>query len=338
MAEEFGPDPDAPADGARPAGRPPVRPRWRRVLRWCGIAAAALLVVVTISSFVYNRATDGRERPAAALYPGPYVQVGATRVAYSTWGSTGTPIVLLGGFAEPTWVWHDVAPLLAARHRVIAVDLPPFGFTQRVGDPSLDTWVALVEGVMRQLGLQRPLVVGHSLGAGVAAGIALRDPRLVSGIVLLDGDALRGGGGSSFRSVLGAVLIDPYFTSAWRLVTGSDTIFRFLLDRALGPDGPPVTRGMLDAFERPFRVEGTAAQFKRLAPHGIIGLAPADLTRISVPSTVVWGQFDDTDSPSAGRASAAALHAPFIVIPGAGHLSMLVRPAAVAAAIGNVAR
>jgi pimeloyl-ACP methyl ester carboxylesterase len=213
---------------------------------------------------------------------------------------------------------------------VVAIDLPPFGYTQRVGDPSLVQWMALVEAVTHRLGLRHPLVVGHSLGAAVATGIALHHPSQVSGIVLLDGDALRGGGG---RSLLNTLLIDPYVTSIYRLLTGSDYVLRQVLERALGPDRPPVSSTMLREFQRPFQVQGTEQQLRETLPHGIIGLDPADLPRVQVPATVVWGQYDSVDSPSAGRRTAAALHAPFELIAGAGHLSMLVRPAAVAQAI-----
>ena len=238
-------------------------------------------------------------------------------MAYRRWGDAGSPIVLLGGFAEPSWVWHEVGPLLGRTHRVVAMDLPPFGYTERVGDPTLTGWMGLVEAVTHRLGLGRPLVVGHSLGAAVATGIALNHPADVSGIVLLDGDALRGGGGGS---VFGALLIDPYFTSVYRLLTGSDLVFRQVLERALGPDRPPITRGMLDQFQRPFHLQGTAQQLRNMLPRGIIGLNPSDLSHVHVPATVVWGQYDSVDSPSAGRRTAAALHAPFKVIPQAGHL------------------
>jgi pimeloyl-ACP methyl ester carboxylesterase len=290
----------------------------------------AILVALTIASFAYNLATNGRYKATQQLYAGPLVRVDGTLLAYRRWGRTGTPIVLLGGAAEPSWVWHEVGPLLGRNHRVVAIDLPPFGYTQRTGDPSLAQWMALVEAVTHRLGLRRPLVVGHSLGAAVATGIALHHPAEVSGIVLLDGDALRSSGGGS---LLSALLIDPYLTSIYRLLTSSDFVFRQVLERALGPNRPPISTTMLGEFQRPFQVRGTEQQLRDMLPHGIIGLDPADLPRVHVPATVVWGQYDSVDSPSAGRRTAAALHAPFELIAGAGHLSMLVRPAAVAQAI-----
>lgn len=307
---------------------------WRRWLRRLAIAVAASGLIVTIASVVYNWTTDGWEKPARALYAGPYIRVDATTVAYRRWGESGSPIVLLGGFAEPSWVWHDVGPLLGRHHRVIAMDLPPFGYTQRVGNPSLDRWMALVEGVIHRLGLPRPLLVGHSLGAAVVTGVALHHPAEISGIVLLDGDALRGGGAGGLLSTL---LVDPYATTVYRLLTGSDFLVRQVLERALGPDRPLISSTMLHEFERPFRVRGTEQQLREMLPHDIIGLDPSDLRRVHVPATVVWGQYDSVDSPSAGRRTAAALQAPFESIPGAGHLSMLVRPRAVAQAIDQAA-
>jgi hypothetical protein len=97
--------------------------RWARRL---GIGVGVLLVCVTAAAFGVDLATSGGE-PAAALYAGPFVRIDGTLVAYRRWGTQGRPIVLLGGAAEPSWVWHALGPMLAAAdHRVYALDLPPF--------------------------------------------------------------------------------------------------------------------------------------------------------------------------------------------------------------------
>jgi pimeloyl-ACP methyl ester carboxylesterase len=81
-------------------------------------------------------------------------------------------------------------------------------------------------------------------------------------------------------------------------------------------------------------VAGTAAAFKQMIPHGIQGWTPADLRRVhGVRTVVAWGAHDTTDAVSEGRASARALRAPFVLLPNAGHLSMLADPSGVARAI-----
>jgi pimeloyl-ACP methyl ester carboxylesterase len=166
------------------------------------IVLAAIFAALTIASFSYNLATNGRYKPPQQLYPGPFVNVDGTLLAYRHWGRAGTPIVLLGGAAEPSWVWHEVGPLLGRDHRVFALDVPPFGFSQRRGPYTLAHWVQLVDGFTRRLRLGHPLLVGHSLGAGTAVLYALDHPSTTRGIVLLDGDAFPIGGPGWFAHLL----------------------------------------------------------------------------------------------------------------------------------------
>jgi pimeloyl-ACP methyl ester carboxylesterase len=302
----------------------------KRWLRRLGIAVAALVVLSTLASLGYNAATAGRDVAASTLYAGPYAEVDGTQLAYRRWGTHGTPIVLLGGFIEPAWVWHEVGPLLGRTHRVYAVDLPPFGYSQRRGPFTLAHWTALVDGFDRHLGISRPVVVGHSLGAAVAVSLATQVPKDVAGIVLLDGDALPAGGSGAWLSHL---LLPPWYTSLYRIATGWDWIFRKGLDNAWGASSPPFTKAFIDEWERPFRVSGTASAFASMLGHGIQGVSTSTIARVSVPRLVAWGTHDTVDSVSAGRRTAALMHAPFVEIPGAGHLSMLAQPALVARAI-----
>ena len=305
----------------------------KRWLRRIGVAIAAVVVVLTIASLAYNAATAGRDVAAAKLYAGPFVLADGTKLAYRRWGSHGSPIVLLGGFIEPSWVWHEAGPILGRTHRVYALDLPPFGYSQRRGPFTLTHWTDLVRAFDTRLAIRRPVIVGHSLGAAVAVSVATEAPHSVSGIVLLDGDALPGGGAGGWLTHL---LVPPWFTTLYRIATGWDWLFRKGLSGAWGPTAHPITEAAIDEFERPFRVRGTASAFTSMLGYGIQGVSTATLARVRVPAHVVWGSDDTVDSVSAGRRTASIMHAPFIEIPGAGHLSMLAQPALVARAIESV--
>ena len=303
----------------------------RRVLRTIAATLVGLFVLLTVAAVVIDLSPLGSSRPARSLYAGPYVRVGPTLVAYRRWGSRGAPIVLLGGAAEPAWVWHAVAPRLAARgHRVFALDLPPFGYTQRNVQPSMRGWLSLLHGFEQRLRITRPLLVGHSLGAAVAAEEALERPRKVSGIVLLDGDALPFGGG---RSWLSHLLVYPWYEAGYRLVSSWDWLVGRVLRNAWGPKAPSFSRATLAQFERPFRVAGTAAELRVLVGRGLPGVSLEQLSKVGVPRAVVWGADDTVDSVASGRATAAALGVPLELVPGAGHLSMLSKPARVAESI-----
>jgi pimeloyl-ACP methyl ester carboxylesterase len=322
--------PEAAPDGGTVA-RPRARRRLRRALRFLGLGLLGLLLALTLAATAYDLVTAGDSRPARHLYPGPFVRIGDTLVAYRRWGTSGSPIVLIGGAAEPSWVWHSVGPLLAARgHRVFAIDLPPFGYSQRGGPYTMARWVALLRGFDRRLGIRRPVIVGHSLGAGVAAADALAHRSEVAGIVLLDGDAVPFGHGIGWLSHL---LVFPYYPALFRIATGSDWLVSRVLANAWGPGHPHFGHRLLAVFERPFRVSGTAGALRRLAGGGIPGVLLSDLARLDVPRAVVWGAHDTVDSLASGRTTARVLRVPVVLIPNAGHLSMLANPRATAAAI-----
>lgn len=306
----------------------------RRWAKRIGLGLLAFIAALTVSAAIYDGVSQGGV-PARTLYAGPYVQVGARALAYRRWGSHGSPIVLIGGFIEPADVWRSVGPLLGRTHRVFALDLPPFGYSERKGPYTLDTWLDEVEGFEHALGIVNPTLVGHSLGAAVVVGEALRHPQALHGIVLLDGDALRSGGAPSW---IGVLAVDPYFTAAYRVLTGWNWVFHRGLSSAYGPYGPKLTNAELDLWERPFRVAGTAAAFASMLPHGIQGYTLGDLDKVEgVPVVVAWGEYDTTDSVQAGRTTAKALRAPFVLLPRAAHLSMLVDPGGVAKAVERVA-
>jgi pimeloyl-ACP methyl ester carboxylesterase len=307
--------------------------RLKRVLRRIGLGLLGLFLALTAASLIFNAVTSGRDVAAAKLYPGPYAQVGGTELAFRTWGSHGTPVVLLGGFIEPAWVWHRVGPLLARTHRVYALDLPPFGYSERRGPYTLAHWAELVQRFDQSLGPQRPVLVGHSLGAAVAVSLVARAPDAARGIVLLDGDARPGGGGAAWLSHL---LVPPWYTSLYRIATDWDWLYRKGLRSAWGTGTPHFTGSFVEEWERPFRVSGTAAALASMLGHGIQGVSASTLENVRVPALVAFGSRDTVDPVSAGRQTAAFMHAPFVEIPGAGHLSMLARPALVARAIDRV--
>jgi hypothetical protein len=70
-------------------GRRLIRRRW---LRWSVRGILLLAALATLFSFSYNLATDGAEKPARALYGGPYLRVDGRSIAYRSFGSRGTPI------------------------------------------------------------------------------------------------------------------------------------------------------------------------------------------------------------------------------------------------------
>jgi pimeloyl-ACP methyl ester carboxylesterase len=291
--------------------------------------AVCLVAILSIASFAFNVTTSGEGKPVQALWHGRFVKADGVLTAYREWGSHGRPIVLIGGFVEPSFVWDKVGPLLGRQHRVYALDLDGFGYSARRGPWTLQEWGDQVQDFMRKLHISQPVLVGHSLGAAVAVTVAQRG--LASRIVLLDGDALGTGGAPSLvRDVFAHT---PFVTSALRLATRWNWPAKQLLLRAYGPNHPPVTDSVIDRWTDPFRAKGADHAIATMAKRPLAGLPRSALQSLHVKATVVWGTHDEVDPRSAGEQTARDLHARFIAIPGSGHLTMLSNPTAVARAI-----
>lgn len=101
----------------------------------------------------------------------------------------GTPVVLLHGFPDTSWLWrHQIPALMAAGFRVIAPDLRGRGRSerpQRVEDYKLSASVGDVAGMMDALGIERAHVVGHDWGAAVAWVFAALMPQRVERLVAI---------------------------------------------------------------------------------------------------------------------------------------------------------
>jgi pimeloyl-ACP methyl ester carboxylesterase len=114
---------------------------------------------------------------------GQYASVNGIDLYYETHGA-GRPMVLLHGGLGSGEMFGPILPTLAARHRVIAVDLQGHGRTADIDRP-LD--VRLMAGdiaaLIDHLGLDKPDVVGYSLGGGVALRLAIQHPEKVGKLV-----------------------------------------------------------------------------------------------------------------------------------------------------------
>ncbi len=311
---------------------------WRRWLRRIALGVAILVVMGTVFSFGYNAVT---RKPMAVPAGLTYIQTGDLRTRFRRWGTSGTPIVLVHGFVESADTWRYTAPRLAAAgHRVYALDLDGWGYTQRVAPFTAEHQTTQLLDFIAALQLNRPVLVGHSSGAAIVAMAALRRPSVVGAVMFLDGDALNTGAGA--RSPLTTFLIDPYRTTTLRLLVRSDAFIRSIYGSACGDTCPPLGAHGIDQWRRPLQVPGAEAALWAMAEQGVPGLRPAALAGLAstgLPKAVVFGADDSDFGKRSPYTTAARIGAPPpTLIPGARHLTPVNSPAAVAAAVLALAR
>jgi N-formylmaleamate deformylase len=125
---------------------------------------------------------------AAALRQGRHVVANGIRLHYVRLGQGRAPLVLLPGITSPAATWEFVGERLAAQNDVYIVDNRGRGLSQ--GGPGLgyklDDYARDAEALIRNIGLDRPAIVGHSMGARIAVRLAARFPAVVGKLVLVD--------------------------------------------------------------------------------------------------------------------------------------------------------
>jgi len=119
----------------------------------------------------------------------PYVQVGRTRIHFVEQGpslaSHLSPIVFIHGAGGSHQVWLQQLRALGRWRRAIAVDLPGHGDSNGSGADRIEAYRDVVRGFIAALGLDRIVMVGHSMGGAITQSIALDYPGLLAAIVLV---------------------------------------------------------------------------------------------------------------------------------------------------------
>lgn len=248
-------------------------------------------------------------------------------------GGGGSPVVLLHGRGNAATTWFPLLPELARRHRVVAVDLPGFGhassppFEGGGFEEGLRFFADPVEELLLELDLGDAALVGHSLGALVAAEIALRKRARPRRLVLI-----------------GAMGVGPVMT-AWSRAyfrAPPERLVRVLgpaLFRRIHPPRPTPLGERLAALHSEFyavpdgRVAPVAA-FNALFP--ALGAVPHRLPRlgeIDAETLVLWGERDDVFPAPIGIAAAAAIPRATLRMVPLGHAPHLEDPALVLPAL-----
>lgn len=294
-----------------------------------GIAAAGL-----VAAGLYTRHA-GRRTKETVPADGTFIDVAGARIHYVDRGG-GPPIVLLHGLGATLRNFdYGVADALAADHRVIVMDRPGSGYSEVLGGQMgvLDQ-AAVVASFIDALGLERPLLVGHSLGGAIALGVATHHPEVVGGLALLAplthpagmmpapaAGAIRYGGfaRSAFARTLGTPLAQASFNLRWAKIFAPEPV----------PDDF-ATRGGAALGNRPGSVDAVLLE---------VASVDADLSAIAarypelrVPVAILYGRDDQViDPPAEIEHVRAAIPGVAVEIVDGGHMLPVTQAAATAA-------
>jgi N-formylmaleamate deformylase len=115
------------------------------------------------------------------------VIIDGIKIHYYRSGGKKPPIVLLHGATDDGLCWGRTAQELAERYDVIMPDAQGHGLSDRLGPNfSFESHTKQAAGLVKELGLKRPIIMGHSMGAGTTCNVAMEYPDLPKAVILED--------------------------------------------------------------------------------------------------------------------------------------------------------
>jgi pimeloyl-ACP methyl ester carboxylesterase len=297
-------------------------------------ALVALPLVVAIAAFwAPDRSADSLKARWAPP-PSRFVPLQGMMVHVRDQGPRDDPlpVVLLHGTSASLHTWEGWAAALDPTRRVITMDLPGFGLTgpDPEGDYRIARYVRFVTGLLDELGVQRCVIGGNSLGGEIAWNVAVAAPQRVAALILVDA----AGYAFESRSV-------PLGFRIAR-VPGLGRLAEHLLPRGL------VAASVRNVYGDPARVTDTLVEryyeltlragnrralgerFAQMMP----GENAARISQIAVPTLILWGARDRLIPPAYGERFARDIKGSRLVrFEGLGHVPQEEEPALTVAVV-----
>ncbi len=259
----------------------------RNILAGC-LALAACQPAPSVS-----RAARSATPPGA----GTIVEVESVPIHLARFGH-GRPVCLIhGASGNLNDMTFRLGPALGARYEVIAVDRPGHGLSGLPdgGAASIDTQARLIRGALAAIGIERPIVLGHSYGGSVALAWAVAAPETLEALVLVAAPSqIWEGGLGILNDLLANPFSGPLLSHAIpRLVTKG--YVEETLDSVFAPQSPPggyLDHLRLDLVLRPGSLRKNARQLVALKEElrQLIPFYPA----LPMPIEVIHGVADQT--------------------------------------------
>lgn len=312
----------------------------RQLTRWPVVVTllVALIAIAWVASDPYRlvQLDFARQRWMAGLSTST-VQVDDHRWAYahSDADAPDAPlVVLVHGFTGSKENWVPLARALDGAYDLVIPDLAGWGESQRItgadyGYPAQVARLARFIETIEQRDGRKVVLIGHSMGGGIAALLAARRPDLVERVGLLDASGVRFGDNAFGREVLAGR--NPFE------VRDTATLQRYLDILFLGDEGRPWIPWPADRIYIARRVRDAA--FEQRVLDGIgrsdARFLPADeAERITQPTLLLWCMQDAViDASALGLYGARIPQATRVLLDGCGHMSLMEQPESVAGAI-----
>ncbi len=247
----------------------------------------------------------------------PKVTANGIEIYYESHGD-GQPLVLISGIGYTNWQWHRMVPYLADRFQVITFDNRGVGQTDKPAGPySAHMLAADTVGLLDALGIDKAIIMGHSMGGFIAQALALEFPHKLEKLILASTN-------------FGGPHHVPITPEAMKVLmdVSSDPVTRFrnglYISTAPGwaEKNPQLIQEWVD-WRAANPIEATAYQSQLAIGLGLLKEEAAfenQLERIKVPTLILFGRYDMVvPSKNASLLAEKIAGSKVVILPDAGH-------------------
>ena len=261
-----------------------------------------------------------------------FLIVDSIQFHYRTWNESLVhpkgKVVLIHGFCGSTFCFRrNYDTLIRSGYRVVAVDLPGFGYSDRNAkiNQSQSNRAKLIWGLLKQIDgddTTKWNILGHSMGGGTAEAMALMDPRRTQSLTLVDGMVFL------HNTELTGAFVTMSKTEPMKKILVSLTekgylTYHNMKSKLKGAYGFIPDSSIVMGYLQPLLIEGTAESVVNILANAkeIRSLHADGLKKI--PVLVIWGKKDRTIYPRTGKKLKRAIPSIDLkIIPGAHHMPM----------------
>ncbi len=247
-----------------------------------------------------------------------FANVEGARVRFLDSGGEKPAVVLIHGFASSIEAWGTVIPELLKAHRVLALDLKGFGWTDRPeGDYSPAAQARIVLGLMSQRGIDRAALVAHSWGSSVALQVAMQKPEAVTRMAMYDAWVYEAQLPAFFHwsraDGVGETLFGLYYKER-----PAEKISLAFFDKSY------VTEELVESVENAMDRPGTVAAALAAVRGQRYAHVEHKYRKVQKPTLLMWGREDTVTPVAFGERLARDLpNARLEIYPRCGHFPML---------------
>ena len=218
------------------------------------------------------------------------VQVDDLRIAYRERGE-GPAVLLLHGWPTSSYLWREVMVPIAEANRVIALDLPGYGASDKPLDRryDFDLFERAIDGVLDALDVGRTGLVVHDLGGPIGVHWALRNPTRVTHLAMLN-TLVHPGEPTGLLADLLDTLADP---DRYHQLTGPEGLETIMRLGMADPSRltPEVLAAVVEPFRTPEAQQALAAAGTQLSPDGLAEIGER-ITELTMPVHLIYGVGD----------------------------------------------